>query len=41
MAICSAINKYGINKFSLYILESIEVSSIESPVKYLSSREDY
>nr|YP_009517237.1 GIY-YIG homing endonuclease [Myochromella boudieri]AYE93150.1 GIY-YIG homing endonuclease [Myochromella boudieri] len=38
MAICSAIHKYGIHNFSLYILEVI---ATDKSVKYLSEREDY
>ena len=34
MAICSAIDKYGIDNFTLYILETITVLSTDKPSLY-------
>lgn len=43
MAICSAIHKYGIDKFSFYILEIIEKPELDllSYKELLSIRENY
>ena len=44
MAICGAISKYGINNFTLYILEIVNLSSnteIFSKKQLLSERENF
>jgi hypothetical protein len=43
MAICAAVSKYGIDKFSFYVLEIIAKKEIESlsSKEFLSIRENY
>jgi hypothetical protein len=44
MDICGAISKYGIENFTLYILDIIEISNLDDKLKLfedLMNKEDY